>query len=498
MKAASLIVFCLTQALLACASDTAPDIVSTKSGPIRGVSLRTTTGQLRAFLGIPYAEPPVGDLRFKKPVPKRPWDYVYNATSLPKMCSQPSIQLTKFFKVDASNSVSEDCLFLNVYVPSSNSSAIPVLVYIHGGAFTYGGISMNITDTSELSARGDLVTVAIAYRLGAFGFLKTDLEDAPGNMGLYDQLLAMRWVKDNIASFGGDPSKITLMGQSAGSISVGMHLMSPKSKALFHRVVMQSGSPFTRATVSDDEKAHNAARRLAQALQCETENQTLTSTPNEVLMCLRSKSASEIIDATESFSSGGLDAFFPLFGEAFLPNGPVTALKDGHLPALDVLGGVAEAEGDFFLYHFLRPYLNLSSTEEITTSQVKLYSRIYLTATVGGKIRPILNRYFADVDEDDGTRALQAAADIFGDLHFRCPTLDFAKGLQRLNNSVYMYQLSVKPSFGDWPKWARSTHGDDIFYSLGSMYKVADNYTKEDVKAADNLINVISTFTKTG
>ncbi|KAM7315230.1 acetylcholinesterase [Ixodes scapularis] len=266
MKITALVVFCLAQIFLACSQNTGQDIVTTKSGLVRGTLLRTTTGQVRAFLGIPFAEAPVGDLRFKKPEPKQPWNYVYNATSLPKMCSQPSVHLTKFYQVNTENSVSEDCLFLNVFVPISNCTQMPVVVYIHGGAFTYGGISMNITDTTELSVRGDLITVAIAYRLGAFGFLRTSLEDVNGNMGLYDQALAIRWVKDNIKSFGGDPNKITLMGQSAGSISIGLHLLSPISRGLFHRAIMQSGSPFTRVVLSDDEKARSVARKLADAL----------------------------------------------------------------------------------------------------------------------------------------------------------------------------------------------------------------------------------------
>ncbi|CAN7978575.1 unnamed protein product [Ixodes persulcatus] len=498
MEIATLVVFCLAQIFLACSQNSGQDIVTTKSGLVRGTLLRTTTGQVRAFLGIPYAEPPVGDLRFKKPEPKQPWNYVYNATFLPKMCSQPSVHLTKFYQVNTENSVSEDCLFLNVFVPISNSTQTPVVVYIHGGAFTYGGISMNITDTTELSVRGDLITVAIAYRLGAFGFLRTSLEEVNGNMGLYDQALAIRWVKDNIKSFGGDPNQITLMGQSAGSISIGLHLLSPRSRGLFHRAIMQSGSPFTRVVLSDDEKARSVARKLANALGCETENQTLKTTPETVILCLRSKNASEIIDATEGFSSGGLDAFFPLFGEAYLPEGPLAALEAGHLPAIDLLGGVTEAEGDFFLYYFVGRYLDLSTSQGITKTTMKLFLRIFLTGTAQANTRPIINHYFSNIDENGGKRAVQAGADIIGDLHFSCPTVEFSKGLQRLNNSVYMYKLGVRPSFGDWPKWVRTTHGDDMFFSLGSMYKVADNFTADDVKAAENLIHIISTFSKTG
>ncbi|KAH9368381.1 hypothetical protein HPB48_012689 [Haemaphysalis longicornis] len=158
--------------------------------------------------------------------------------------SSESCPCKRLFQNTEADPMSEDCLFLNVFVPTRNDSELmPILVYIHGGGFANGGISMKILDPPELAARGGLIVVVVAYRLGALGFLYMGVEDAPGNMGLYDQLLALHWVRDNARAFGGDADKVTIMGQSAGSISVGLHLISPKSGGLFRRAFMQSGKP---------------------------------------------------------------------------------------------------------------------------------------------------------------------------------------------------------------------------------------------------------------
>ncbi|KAL1418755.1 hypothetical protein MTO96_025784 [Rhipicephalus appendiculatus] len=193
-------------------------VLSTACGDVRGIIRTTTTGPVLAFLGIPFAEPPLGERRFKKPTPKKPWKGVLNASSLPPMCPQVPVRVNNHFEVKAADLFSEDCLFLNVFKPVRNhgSTLKRVVVFVHGGAFTFGGIYLKIFDASELAVRGDLVVVTIAYRLGPFGFLYLGTEEAPGNMGLYDQQLAMRWVRENARSFGGDPDVITAMGQSAG------------------------------------------------------------------------------------------------------------------------------------------------------------------------------------------------------------------------------------------------------------------------------------------
>lgn len=470
----------------------------TSTGLVRGFRLPTKKGDVNAFLGIPFAEPPVGNLRFKKPQPKKPWDGVYEATTPPVLCAQSPVRVNKHYQITKTDRISEDCLLLNIFAPTNNDSLHAVVLYLHGGGFSFGGLSLGLLDTSVLSAFGNVVTVAVAYRLGAFGFLNLGIDDAPGNMAFYDQLLAMEWVKKNIRSFGGDPDKITLMGQSAGSLSVGMHLISPKSKGLFKRAIMQSGNPFTKVIISDKVQARLRASTLASALGCETEGVTVNSHPEKVVSCLRSKDVESILDATRSFGGDGLDSFFPVFGDEFVPERTDDALKNGHYNAVDVMAGLTEAEGDFFVQFFTNSLLNLSTAEGVTKSQVRVLVKVMLSSLFQVNIKPVLDHYLKSIDQYNSDKLLQAGGDLLGDLNFNCPTTEFAKKIQDKNSTVYIYKFSLRPSFGDWPNWVRTTHADDIFYSLGSMYKVAKEFTDVEVRCADGLMQAIATFSETG
>ncbi|KAL1418753.1 hypothetical protein MTO96_025782 [Rhipicephalus appendiculatus] len=319
---------------------------------------------------------------------------------------------------------------------------------------------MKIYDASELAVRGDLVVVTIAYRLGPLGFLYIPgTEDAPGNVGLYDQQLAMQWVKDNARSFGGDPDAITAMGQSAGAISIGFHLSSPSSVGLFQRAFLQSGSPFIRAFVSSPAQAQARANMLADYLDCKTRNSHELSA-SEMVTCLRSKNVSDILVAAESFNTAGLDGFFPVLGADFVPEKPGKALALTPPVARDIL--------------------------------------VLLGAIANFDTEPILKRYFDPVTAKKGVDVVRAASDLFGDFLFGCPALSIARALSAANASVHVLRYSEQLSFLDWPGWIRPTHGDDIVFSLGSALSLAGRPSAEDVKATENMINVVATFSRTG
>uniref|UniRef100_A0ACB8EG57 Uncharacterized protein n=1 Tax=Sphaerodactylus townsendi TaxID=933632 RepID=A0ACB8EG57_9SAUR len=195
-----------------------------------------------AFLGIPYAEPPEGTLRFQKPRPHQPWSHILQATSFGHSCYQQSLDPSSdelYSESESTLPLSEDCLFLNIWVPHPRPSApASVLVWIHGGGFLSGSGSL---DRSYLAATENIIVASMNYRLSALGFLSLPPE-APGNIGLWDQHLALSWLKENMAAFGGDPTRITLGGQSAGAASVGFHLLSPVSQDLFAQATLQSGA----------------------------------------------------------------------------------------------------------------------------------------------------------------------------------------------------------------------------------------------------------------
>ncbi|KAH7951951.1 hypothetical protein HPB52_015637 [Rhipicephalus sanguineus] len=476
------------------------NVIHTTSGDARGIIRSTTTGPVLTFLGIPFAEPPIGERRFKKPTPKQPWQGVLNATSLPPMCPQIPARINSFFAVTEADPVSEDCLFLNIFKPvrSSDSTSRPIVVYIHGGAFTFGGIAMKMFDASELAVRGDLVVVTIAYRLGPLGFLYIPgTEDAPGNMGLYDQQLAMQWVKDNARSLGGDPNAITAMGQSAGAISIGFHLSSPSSAGVFQRAFMQSGSPFIRAFVSSLAQAKARANMLTDYLDCKKrDSRELSGT--EVVTCLRSKNVSDILEAAESFNTAGLDGFFPVLGVAFVPEKPGKALALSPPIARDILVSVCAAEGDFFIEHLLTNVNNIDNIDIVTKRHLAVIMKVLLGAIAIFDTEPILKRYFDPVTAKKGVDVVRAASDLFGDFLFGCPALSVARELSAANVSVHVLRYSEQLSFLDWPEWIRPTHSDDIVFSLGSALSLPGRPSAADVKATENMINVVSTFSRTG
>lgn len=222
-------------------------IVRVEGGVIEG---RQLDGGVNAFLGVPFAAPPLRDLRWRPPQPVAPWQGVLHADRFAPMCLQPmrGSSINHYFGHEA---ISEDCLYLNVWAPKEPAppgKPYPVLVWIYGGAFNVGSASMPNYSGASLAMQG-VVYVAISYRVGTLGFLAHPELTAEGgghsgNYGLMDQIQGLRWVRDNIAGFGGDPGNVTLVGQSAGSMSIGLLMASPQAKGLFHRAVGMSGSPF--------------------------------------------------------------------------------------------------------------------------------------------------------------------------------------------------------------------------------------------------------------
>ncbi len=204
--------------------------VQTRSGALKGTAGRGA----RIWKGIPYAKPPVGELRFKAPEPPAPWDGVKHADSFGPVCPQPDDMLSISFSGDIP-AQSEDCLYLNVFAPDSEGEKKPVMVWIHGGAFYLGAGSEPLYDGSALAADGDVIVVTLNYRLGPLGFLHlSSIHDAySANIGMLDQIAALRWVKDNISEFGGDPDNVTIFGESAGGMSIAALMAMSDAKACF-------------------------------------------------------------------------------------------------------------------------------------------------------------------------------------------------------------------------------------------------------------------------
>jgi para-nitrobenzyl esterase len=215
-------------------------VIKTGAGQMRGVH---EEGVL-AFRGIPYAQPPIGPLRFRPPHKPVAWDGVRDACDYGPAPMQVNNPFSS--QIGLPPAVHEDCLFLNVWTPAADDAHRPVLVWLHGGAFVFGAGSLPLFNGARLAARGDVVVVTLNYRLGLFGFLRGtgvcgDGLDSTGHEGLLDQIAALEWVRDEIGGFGGDPHNVTVFGQSAGAGSAALLMIMPRAHDLVHKVIQQSG-----------------------------------------------------------------------------------------------------------------------------------------------------------------------------------------------------------------------------------------------------------------
>lgn len=305
-------------------------LVGTDAGWVRGES----TAEGRQFLGIPYARRPVGGLRWTEPRPAEPWKGVRSATSFGNRC----VQTASWDPGYENPSHTEDCLDLNVYAPKGHGQR-PVLVWLHGGGLTAGAGEDIVPDT--FARRTGTVVVTVNYRLGAMGFLagagldKEASDHVSGNYGMLDQQAALRWVRANIGSFGGDRQRVTIAGESAGGRSVCSQLASPTAKGLYRAGIVESGA-YGDCAAREREEALAQGAAFAKKAGCPDEATTLA--------CLRKKPAKEILAAQAGFDWG------PVAGGDFLPVQPAEAYKNGSAARVPVLNGANSDEGRLFAY----------------------------------------------------------------------------------------------------------------------------------------------------
>ena len=292
-----------------------------------------------AFLGVPYAAPPVGPLRWHMPQPPAAWSGVRRAIEYGARAPQIHTPLEATLGI-GDGPKSENCLTLNIWTPAAAGAGRPVLVWIHGGAFNTGGGHIAAYRGDVLARRGDVVVVTVNYRLGAFGFL--DLRDATdgalpatGSEGLADQIAALAWLGDNVAAFGGDPGNITLFGESAGAMSVGALLASPAARGLFHKAILQSGG----AHMGQPRPSSAAiARFLIEASGLTPV--ALRDAPMDAIL----KAQGEVLD---NRSLGGVP-FMPTIDGALLPARPIAAVRDGCAAGVPLLLGTNRDEWNIF------------------------------------------------------------------------------------------------------------------------------------------------------
>jgi para-nitrobenzyl esterase len=432
-------------------------------------------GSSRQFLGIPYAKPPVGDLRWKAPQPPDPWTGVRDATQFGKRCAQ-----LKSDTLQNAPSNDEDCLYLNVWTPSpAPKGALPVMVWIHGGGNVNGSTNEPVPFLNSglfysgefLAENHGVVVVSLNYRLGLFGFFEhPDLvaEGSSGNQGLLDQRLALTWVHDNIASFGGDPGNVTIFGESAGSFDVCMHVASPGSKDLFHRAISESGGCTTRQRTKAEAQAAGAA--FAADVGC---------TGAGALGCLRGKAAIELM-GTQDVALG--KGFGPDVDGAFMPDQPRTLYDAGQIAKVPYLLGSNTDEGTLFL-----PAITPTTDEEYMAA---------LTATFGASAQAVAIKYKpADFPGGVPNRQTAALARVIGDSRLVCTTFDTAQRMAHAGAAVYLYNFDV-PVPPAVSMTLGATHGSELTSVFGTSPTFSSDAAAKGV--SDLMQRYWTTFARSG
>ncbi|OQV24116.1 Acetylcholinesterase [Hypsibius exemplaris] len=485
-------------------ADEDPLLVMTTKGHVRGFTTTTAHGKtVDAFFGIPFARPPVGDLRFRRPRPLRMWDGILNATKPPNSCYQALDTTFDDFlgsaMWNANTQLSEDCLYLSIWVPQPRPTSSAVMVWIYGGGFVMGTLTLDIYDGATLAAEENVIVVSFQYRVGALGFLYLATEDAPGNAGMYDQVAALRWVRENIAAFGGNPQSVTIFGESAGGASASLHTLSPVSKELFNQAILMSGSATCPWAVLTRDVALDRAVKLTQRLKCLSSSEILAGNLPKLLACLRKVPASEIVDQQ---TDGFLDfSFVPVIDGEFLPASPGSILKGGGFKRSNIMLGSVSEEGTHFILYQFQQLLGLKDQIQMTYDHLiasldnifsKMFSRTAMDA--------IIFQYTDWLDPHDPIRNVDLLEKAVGDYYFTCnlneQALSYAQAGHGLG--IYMYTFTHQSSNLPWPKWVGVAHSSELDYVFGWPLDPKRGYTEDEVQLSKRMMKYWANFARTG
>jgi para-nitrobenzyl esterase len=450
-----------------------PLVVMTADGPVHGK--RINDGKVRAWQGIPYAAPPIGTLRWRPPQPAARWAALRETTHFGHHCAQNHVFDDMVFQDSASStdSGSEDCLNLNVYAPESRKGGakLPVMVWIHGGGYA-GGANSEPRHNGEFLPLEGVVLVTINYRLGVFGFLALpelarEQGGASGNYGLMDMVAALRWVRTNIAEFGGDPQAVTIFGESAGSFAVSTLMAAPSARGLFERAIGESGGALTGAgplTMEDLAVAGPKYAAWAKAAGAAT------------LAELRALPTDRLLDAA---GKDGTPRFSPVIDGRFLPESVLAVYKAGRQAQVPLLAGWNHDEGSFL-------------AKDMTAAKWSAMAE----QRFGGKAGAFLALYPGSTDAD----AVLAAGDFGGDQFIAYGTwkwleTDRATG----NRNVYRYEFDLAAPPSKFHPGSFAFHSDDIEYVFGTLdTRPGAVWRAEDYKLSDQIMSYWTNFARTG
>ena len=454
-------------------------IIQTEAGRVHGSS----ENGLSVYRGIPYAAPPVGELRFRVARPHPGWDDVLDCEAFRPIAPQVPNEALDSMLGQAAQEQSEDCLFLNVWTPATDDAARPVMVWIHGGAFTIGSGSDVLYDGATLAARGDVVVVTINYRLGALGFLHLPaLEES--NFGMRDQVAALRWVRDNIASFGGDPGNITIFGESAGGMSVASLMGSPEAQGLFHKAIPQSGAGHHGI---EDVQAVDHGQQFCELLGVEPgDADALQSASVADILAAQAKLEEKMLYVAMEAGKQPEMPFRPIVDGEFLTEMPINAVRAGQADSVAALIGCLDEESKLF-------------AAMVPTEPPNEEDAIAVMDGLHGDGRRLYDIYRA-AREARGELAtpyeIQTAAS--GDELFRVPAMRLLEAQSQHNDQTWCYLFDWKSPMLDGA--LGSCHALDIPFVFGT-HQVASAFAGEGVAAnglAELTMDTWLAFARTG
>ncbi|ESN89863.1 hypothetical protein HELRODRAFT_120724, partial [Helobdella robusta] len=463
--------------------------------------------QVVSFLGIRYAEPPVGELRFKKPKKAKLLGGLMDTTKWANSCFQPTDNnFGNFFGSNMWNPntpMDEDCLFLNVFVPQqalegTTTQKLSVMIWIYGGGFYSGTSSLTMYDGKSLAASNGVIVVTINYRVGIWGFFGLGNSETPTNVGLWDQLLALEWVNTHIHGFNGDPNSVTLFGESAGAVSVSLHLLSPLSWKYFNRAIMQSGTANMPWAVMTMNETIRRSKALVEALNCNNSRNIASE-----VKCMRDVSNDKIID-NQWVSRGFVQfPFGPTIDGEFVTEHPDELLRKGLFKKCPILLGSNANEASFFLIYEFGELLTLNSMKMSQKNATDCINSVYNYYPQFPKIVPsdvlkAINFYYTHETEESAPdlehfKNLDEAA---SDGQFLCPLNEFSKAFVESDLPVYMYYFTERLDNHLWPSYMGVLHADEIFFMFSDEIQTKIKFTERETGFSRLMSKLWANFAK--
>ncbi|XP_029113807.1 neuroligin-4, X-linked-like isoform X6 [Scleropages formosus] len=508
-------------------------IVTTNYGKLRGLKTplpNEILGPVEQYLGIPYASPPTGERRFQPPEPPSSWPGIRNATQFAPVCPQYledrfllNDMLPVWFTANLDTVVTyvqdqnEDCLYLNIYVPTEDGSGTqsqddditsydggededihdenglkPVMVYIHGGSYMEG--TGNMIDGSVLASYGNVIVVTINYRLGVLGFLSTGDQAAKGNYGLLDQIQALRWIKENIQAFKGDPKRVTIFGSGAGASCVSLLTLSHYSEDLFQKAIIQSGTALSSWAVNYQPAKYT--QMLAEKVGC---NMLDTI---DLVECLQNKNYKELIEQYITPAKYHI-AFGPVIDGDVIPDDPQILMEQGEFLNYDIMLGVNQGEGFKFVDGIVDSEDGVSANDfDFAVSD--FVDHLYGYPEGKDTLRETIKFMYTDwADKENPETRRKTLVALFTDHQWVAPAVATADLHAQYGSPTYFYAFYHHCQSDMKPSWADSAHGDEVPYVFGiPMIGPTDlfncNFSKNDVMLSAVVMTYWTNFAKTG